>query len=130
MKSNFLSRLLQRVLVLILICSTSSYATASEQQPIKQTAMGLSEQTQDVDSIRLERLGSGFANIIFGPLELFYQVKKEIERTNLVRGILPGFVRGISWFGVREGTGLYEISTFYLPLKPRLEPFDTSWLHA
>ena len=69
-------------------------------------------------------------NIVTGPLELIYQFKEEIKRTDPLRGAIPGVFRGVTWFAVREVVGVFEIVTFPIPWKPHLKPFDTDWLHA
>lgn len=112
-----------------LLCFTffvSACARFSKQKPGEEP--DLSQPRQSFYSSPIDRLNSGFMNILTGPFELFYQPKEEIKRTNYVRGLLPGVFRGVTWFAVREAVGLFEIVTFPLPLKPHLEPINTDWL--
>ncbi len=128
MKFNYLIRLFRFVLILVFIISTSGFA-APDPQSTRTTQVDLSEPHQSLFSAPVERLGDGFTNIVSGPFELIYQMKEEIKRTTPVRAIIPGLLRGITWFGLREGIGVFEIVTFFLPLDPHLEPFNTDWLH-
>ena len=100
----------------------------SKQKPGEQP--DLSQPRQSFYSAPIERLNSGFMNIVTGPLELIYEPNEEIKRTSIVRGLLPGVIRGVTWFGVREIVGVFEIVTFIVPWKPHLKPFNTDWLHA
>ncbi len=102
---------------------------ALETQKVEETQSDLSQPTQSFYSAPVERIGSGVANIVYGPLELVYQFKEEIKRTDPVRGAVPGVIRGVSWFVAREVVGVFELVTFFLPLKPHLTPFNTDWLH-
>lgn len=115
-------------LILILIMSTSIFAEL--EQPSEQTPTNLSKQTLPGESYKLQRLGDGFANILYGPLELFHQFGEEIKLSDPIRGFVPGIIRGFAWFGMREAAGISEIATFYIPAEPPLEPFDPSWLRA
>ena len=111
------------VLVLCLLFSVSGFA-AEETHP------DLAQPSQSIYSSPVQRLASGFGNIVYGPLEIIYQLKEEMKRTDPIRGLIPGVLRGVSWFGAREVVGVFEIVTFFLPLQPHLEPFSTSWLSA
>ncbi len=106
----------------------SGCARFSKQKPGEKP--DLSQPRQSFYSAPLERLNSGFMNIVTGPLELVYQPKEEIKRTDPLRGLIPGVVRGITWFAVREVVGVFEVVTFPIPWKPHLKPFDTDWLHV
>ncbi len=128
MKLNFLNRSFGFVLVFILVVSTASCANFKTHR-VAESSDDLQNPTQSWYSHPLERLGDGFANIVYGPLELIYQFKEEIKRTDPVRGLLPGVLKGVTWFGVREVVGVFEMVTFFLPLEPHLDPFDTTWLH-
>ncbi len=128
MKFNYLIRLFQFALISVVMISTSGFAE-SEPQPTGTTPVDLSAPHQSFFSAPVERLGDGFANIVSGPFELIYQMKEEIKRTTPVRGVIPGLLRGVTWFGLREGVGVFELVTFFLPLDPHLEPFNTDWLH-
>lgn len=107
---------------------TSSCTRFSKQKPGEKP--DLSQPRQSFYSAPLERLNSGFMNIVTGPLELIYQPKEEMKRTDPLRGLIPGVVKGVTWLVVREVVGIFEIGTFILPFKPHLQPFDTDWLHA
>ena len=125
MKAN-LNRVFQFVLVLVLTFSISGFAEV-EKVKIEETPNELKHPTESVYSSPAGRLGSGFGNILYGPFELPYQIQQEITRTDFFRGIIPGVLRGVSWFGAREVVGVFEIVTFFLPLRPHLDPFDASW---
>ena len=100
----------------------------SKQKPGEQP--DLSQPRQSFYSAPIERLNSGLMNIVTGPLELIYEPKEEINRAGAMRGLLPGVIRGVTWFGVREVVGVFEVVTFPIPWKPHLKPFDTDWLHV
>ena len=100
----------------------------SKQRPGEQP--DLSQPRQSFYSAPFDRANSGFVNIVTGPFELIYQLKEETKRTNYLVGFVPGMVRGVTWFALREVVGVFEIATFWLPLKPHLEPFDFTWLAA
>jgi putative exosortase-associated protein (TIGR04073 family) len=121
MKPN---RLIRFSVILMIVLSLSSPAFSEEK------SVDLSQPSQSFNSSPVERIGDGFANIVYGPFELIYQLKEEVKRTDPVRGFVPGLFRGISWFATREVVGIFEMVTFFLPLDPHLEPFDTSWLRA
>lgn len=123
-----LIRLSLFILILGLILSTSVFAEI--EKPSEQTPTDLSKQTTPGESYKLHRLGDGFANILYGPLEIVNQFRQEIKLSDPVRGFVPGIIRGFAWFGMREAAGISEIATFYVPAEPPLEPFDTSWLRA
>ena len=106
----------------------SGCARLSKQKPGAEP--DLSQPTQSYYSSSVDRLNSGVMNMVTGPLEVVYQFKEEIKRTDPMRGLLPGVIRGVTWFAVREVVGVFEIGTFFIPLKPHLEPFDSDWLHA
>ena len=88
----------------------------------------LSQPRQSFYSGALDRLNSGFMNILSGPAELLNQPREEIKRTNPIRGLLPGMFKGVTWLTVREVVGVFEVGTFFVPLKPHLEPINTEWL--
>ena len=90
----------------------------------------LSQPRQSFASYSIERFNSGVLNIVTGPFEIFYQLTQETTRTNPVIGFVPGLFRGVAMFAAREVIGVFEIGTFFLPLKPHLKPFDFEWLHA
>lgn len=128
MKLNDSTRFFAPVLIAILFVSTPVWS--APEKNVEETQPDLSGPIQSFDSDPVERLGSGFANVVYGPLELIYQFKEEIKRTDPVRGAVPGVIRGVSWFATREAVGMFELVTFFRPLKPHLEPFDTDWLYV
>lgn len=90
------------------------------------------QQTQptiDYPSAMMERASSGLTNVAYGPLEVIYQLKEEIKRTDPLRGLIPGLGRGTGWMVTREAVGIFELLTFYLPYKPVLKKFDTDWIY-
>ena|SRR3989338_1863127 len=116
------------VVILLCLSFTLGCTRFSKQKPGE--SPDLSQPRQSFYSAPLERFNSGFVNIVTGPFELVYQLKEEINRTNLIRGLIPGLFRGVTWFVVREVVGVFEVGTFFIPWKPHLEPFDTDWLYA
>ena len=116
------------VLTLCFLLFASGCTRFSKQKPGEKP--DLSQPRQSFYSAPLERFNSGVMNIVTGPLELVYQPKEEIKRTDPLRGLIPGVVRGVTWFAVREVIGIFEIVTFPIPWKSHLKPFDTDWLHA
>src|SRR3990167_5433815 len=80
----------------------------------------LSQPRESFYSAPVHRLGSGFANILTGPFELVYQFKEEIKKSNPIYGTLPGVIKGVTWFAMREVVGVFEIVTFFVPWEPHL----------
>jgi putative exosortase-associated protein (TIGR04073 family) len=78
----------------------------------------------------MNRLGSGFSNVVFGPLELLFRLHEEMKAHNPVRGLLPGLVKGMTWFGAREAVGIFEIGTFGTGQQSHLPEIDIDWLHV
>ena len=116
-------------LILIVVCcllSASGCARFSKQKPGEKP--DLSQPRQSFYSAPLERLNSGFINILSGPFELADQMREEIKRTNPLSALIPGLAKGITWCVTREVVGVFEVATFYLPLKPHLKPVNTDWL--
>ena len=113
-------------LLLCLIFFVAACARFSKQKPDE--VPDLSQPRQSFYSSPLGRFNSGFMNIATGPFELIDQPRQEINRTNYLRGLIPGIFRGVTWLVVREAVGVFEIVTFPLPLKPHLEPINTDWL--
>ena len=104
--------------------------TAQKAAPAPSAEKVTPEVSAEKSSDRLKRLSDGFTNVIFGPVELVYQMKEEVKKTDPVRGFLSGLIKGISWFGLREGVGIFEMVTFYSGAKPQLKPFNTDWVYA
>jgi putative exosortase-associated protein (TIGR04073 family) len=75
----------------------------------------------------MKRLGAGASNVFYSFFELPYRTVSEIRRTDLVRGLLPGVVKGFGWAGTRFGVGLYEMGTCAQPLESTLPPFDANF---
>jgi putative exosortase-associated protein (TIGR04073 family) len=74
----------------------------------------------------LRKLGRGFANILFGIVEVPNQITKTRSEHSDAAGVTYGVGKGIvRWFG-RELTGVYEVVTFPVPLphgyKPVMKP--------
>lgn len=90
----------------------------------------LIEPKQSYTSAILERASSGFTNIVYGPLEIIYQLKEEVKRTDPLRGVIPGLAKGAGWFVTREVVGVFELVTFFIPKKPVLREFDTEWIYV
>jgi len=70
----------------------------------------------------LRKLGRGFANVLFGVVEIPNQYTKAVSEhggaAGLTYGIPKGFVR---WLG-RELVGVYEIVTFPIPAPSGYRP--------
>ena len=74
----------------------------------------------------LRKLGRGFANVLFGIVEMPNQCTKAVAEHGGAAGVSYGLQKGLfRWIG-RELTGVYEIVTFPLPLprgyKPVMKP--------
>jgi len=78
----------------------------------------------------LKRASHGISNMVYGPLEIPYQMKAEIKRSDPVRGFFPGLVKGVGWSIARNAVGLFEVLTFFREDEPALPEFDTEWLYA
>lgn len=102
--------------------------SAPGQEPAPQTVQP-TQPTVDYPSAMMERASSGLTNIAYGPVEVIYQLKEEIKRTDPLRGLIPGLGRGVGWMVTREAVGVFELLTFYLPYKPVLKKFDTDWIY-
>lgn len=90
----------------------------------------LSQPRQSFYSAPIERLNSGFINVLTGPVDFVTQLREEVKRTNPFSGFLPGLAKGVTWLAVREVVGAFEIVTFFAPWKPHLKPVDVDWLSA
>jgi putative exosortase-associated protein (TIGR04073 family) len=73
----------------------------------------------------IRKLGRGFANVLFGVIEVPNQITKATSQQGgaaIPYGVGKGFVR---WIG-RELVGVYEIATFAIPFpqgyKPVMKP--------
>lgn len=82
------------------------------------------------EKMMIRRAQTGFVNMAYGLAEPANQLRLEINETDFVRGFVPGLTKGIGWFAAREAVGFFQMATFYLPKEPKLEPFNTDWLHA
>ena len=74
----------------------------------------------------LRKLGRGFANLLFGVVEVPNQITKANAEHGGAASAAYGIPKGIfRWFG-RELTGVYEIITFPIPApkgyKPIMKP--------
>jgi putative exosortase-associated protein (TIGR04073 family) len=74
----------------------------------------------------LRKLGRGFANVLFGIVEVPNQFTKAVDKDGGGAGISYGLPKGlVRWIG-RELTGVYEIVTFPIPAprgyKPIMHP--------
>lgn len=116
-------------LTLCFLIFMTSCARFSKQK-VNETSPDLSQPHESWYSAPLDRLTSGFVNIVYGPIELFYHLKEEIKRTNPVEGLIPGLAKGITWVVVREVVGVFEVVTFFIPWKSHLPRPDWEWLQA
>jgi len=105
------SKLLIGLVTVLLLSSLVAQAEETDQTPKGQNA--------------LRKLGRGFANVLFGMVEVPNQITKADSDQGgaaIPYGIGKGFVR---WIG-REVVGVYEIATFPIPLpngyKPVMKP--------
>ena len=74
----------------------------------------------------VRKLGRGFANLLFGVVEMPNQYTKASSEHGGSAGFTYGIPKGIArWFG-REFVGIYEIVTFPIPFprgyKPVMKP--------
>lgn len=107
----------------------TGFVRFSEQTPGEKPDLSQPRQSS-CHSEPMERLNSGFINILSGPIEPFNHLREEIKQTNPVRGFLPGVIQGTTWLVVREAVGVFEMLTFFAPWKPHLEPINVDWLSA
>ena len=70
----------------------------------------------NIKSDPLVKLGRGFANVIFGPLELLKHPYKIGKENGGIAGITYGVLKGIVQTFKREGVGFIDIITFPFPL--------------
>lgn len=74
----------------------------------------------------LRKLGRGFANVLFGIVEMPNQYTKAVSEHGGAAGITYGVPKGFARWFAREGIGVYEIITFPLPFpkgyKPIMKP--------
>ena len=131
MKSEIRTQHQKWTSVFLILCCTVSLASCvrfSKQKPGE--TPDISAPRQSFYSAPLERLNSGAINIATGPLEIIYQTKEEIKRTDPIYGFIPGIVKGVTWGLIREVVGVFEVLTFFAPWKPHLKLFDTEWIQA
>lgn len=124
MKLGIIGQRKWSVLVVVMLCSSllvmgNAYSAETPD---------LSAPHQSYYSAALSRLNSGFVNIVTGPIELANHVRAEIQNSDPLQGFLPGAVKGITWFGIREVVGAFEVVTFLIPWKPHLKPVDLEWV--
>ncbi|MBI1978239.1 MAG: exosortase system-associated protein, TIGR04073 family [Candidatus Omnitrophica bacterium] len=119
--------------ILVMGCAHSSKTTSKETaletsaEKVAETP-DLSTPHQSYYSAALSRLNSGFINIVTGPIELVSHVRTEVQNSDPLQGFIPGVVKGITWFGIREVVGAFEVVTFLIPWKPHLKPVDLEWV--
>lgn len=70
----------------------------------------------------LRKLGRGFANVITGFLELPINIVDAAEEEGFIAAITYGIVKGLAMTVLRMGVGVYETTTFLIPLPWRYEP--------
>ncbi len=99
-------------LLCVLLATTFAAATATfaekEDQPAGHNA--------------LRKLGRGFANLLFGIVELPNQITKATSEHGGAGGVTYGIGKGFArWIG-REVTGVYEVVTFPVPFPKGYKP--------
>ena len=124
---QMMRRLMFLCVLSLFLCSVAGSTVLAKEAAAASPAI---QPTESRSSAMLERASHGFSNIIYGPIEIPYQLKEEVKRTDPVRGLIPGVVRGVSWMCAREAVGFYELFTFYAHGGPKLKDFDTNWLFA
>jgi putative exosortase-associated protein (TIGR04073 family) len=74
----------------------------------------------------LRKLGRGFANVLFGFIEMPNQYTKAVSEHGGAAGITYGVPKGFARWFMREAVGVYEIVTFPVPFpkgyKPVMKP--------
>ena len=105
------AKLLSLLLIATLALSLTARADLDE-APSKQNA--------------LRKLGRGFANVLFGIVEVPNQITKVTSERGGGAGVTYGVGKGLlRWFG-RELAGVYDVVTFPVPLpkgyKPIMQP--------
>lgn len=62
------------------------------------------------------KLGRGLANVVSAPLELLREPSLVSSKDGGLASVTVGVVRGITSAIIREGAGLVEVLTFYMPI--------------
>ena len=70
----------------------------------------------------LRKLGRGFANLLFGIVEVPNQYTKAVAEHGGASGVTYGVPKGIVRWFARELTGVYEIVTFPVPYPKGYKP--------
>lgn len=63
-----------------------------------------------------EKLGRGFANILFSPLELLQQPLEVAQEKGNIAALTYGLCRGVGMTVARVCVGVTDVVTFYMPL--------------
>ncbi len=61
------------------------------------------------------KLGRGLANVVSAPLELLRETSLVSQKDGGLAGMTIGVVRGVMSTVIREGAGIAEVLTFYMP---------------
>jgi putative exosortase-associated protein (TIGR04073 family) len=73
----------------------------------------------------LRKLGRGFANLLFGIVELPNQITKATSDHGGAAGFTYGLGKGFTRWIAREGVGVYEVVTFPVPCPKGYKPIIT-----
>ena len=115
-------------LLLCFLIFTSGCMRFSKQKPGEPA--DLSGPRQSWYSAPIERFNNGFANIVYGPIELIYNLKEEVKQRNPIEGLIPGVLKGTTWMVMREVVGAFEVVTFFIPWKSHLPPPNWDWFQV
>lgn len=70
----------------------------------------------------IRKLSRGLANTTFGWLEIFAEVFRESERSHDFLGLMAAPFKGIAKAIGRTVVGVYEVTTFIIPIPSRYRP--------
>ena len=70
----------------------------------------------------VNKLGRGVMNILFGWMEIPYNIAETWKKTDPFTGFIVGGIKGIFWGWARTMTGLFDVFTFPFPVPKDYEP--------
>jgi putative exosortase-associated protein (TIGR04073 family) len=77
---------------------------------------------QSTAELKARKLARGVVNVVTCVAEVPNQMFKEAYRTSPVTGSVVGAWEGLKMAGKRLAIGLWEVATFYAPMKSNYQP--------